>query len=261
MFSLQLFLRLTPFTDMQCDSVFVPTCWFCWTYISPWDCVYFCLSGCPAVTDDIWLNGWIWMLLSLSTKSFSVFIWKKSFGDLLVLSRCFEFIPQHFLDRGLQQRHAGHIRRRRYPPITTQHAQHLCSERGLHLWVTGQLVQRPGHGAGDLGKHAGARGQINLTDLAAPSEERWGTTGPFLPYRLQQEAARWRCCRRSSWGGQFGTGSRSGSDPAPSLRERSSPPRLSFAGQCDPSLKAQRLQGCYQLNVRMMMSYYNKCFC
>lgn len=201
------------------------------------------------------------MLLSLSTKSFSVFIWKKSLGDLLVLSRCFEFIPQHFLDRGLQQRHTGHIRRRRYPPITTQHAQHLCSERGLHLWVTGQLVQRPGHGAGDLGKHAGARGQINLTDLAVPSEERWGTTGPFLPYRLQQEAARWRCCRRSSWGGQFGTGSRSGSDPAPSLRERSSPPRLSFAGQCDPSLKAQRLQGCYQLNVRMMMSYYNKCFC
>lgn len=81
---------------------------------------------------------------------------------------------------------------------------------------------------------------INLTDLAVPSKERWGNKGSFLPCRLRQEAARWRCCRRSSWGGQFGTGSRSGSDPAPSLPERSSPPRLSFAGQCDPSLKARR---------------------
>lgn len=69
------------------------------------------------------------------------------------------FLPQHFLHCGLQQRHAGHIRRRGFPPLPSQHRQHLSSEGGLHLWVAGQLVQGPGHGAGDLEKHAGARGQ------------------------------------------------------------------------------------------------------
>lgn len=59
------------------------------------------------------------------------------------------FLPEHFFDRGFQQRHASHVCSL-WDPATVQDAQHLVPERRLDLAVTGQLVQGPGQRAGDL---------------------------------------------------------------------------------------------------------------
>lgn len=67
----------------------------------------------------------------------------------MLLGLTFRFVPQHFFDRGLQEWHASHIRGLRNASAL-HYVQHLASQRGLHLGVTGQLVQSPGHGAGDL---------------------------------------------------------------------------------------------------------------
>ena len=60
------------------------------------------------------------------------------------------FVPVGLLDGGLQEGHASDVRGLGCSTIS-QDGQHLLSEGRLHLRVPGQLVQRPGQGAGDLG--------------------------------------------------------------------------------------------------------------
>lgn len=67
---------------------------------------------------------------------------------------------------------------------------------------------------------------------------------------LPQEAALWRCCRRSSWAARSATGSRWDNGPPLSLHGQPSLPRPSDAGQCDLWLEAQRLEAIMTVRIQ-----------
>ena len=68
----------------------------------------------------------------------------------MVMVELWFFVPVGLFDGGLQEGHASHVRSLGYFTIS-EDRQHLLSKGRLQLRVAGQLVQRPGQGAGDLG--------------------------------------------------------------------------------------------------------------
>lgn len=83
----------------------------------------------------------------------------------------FLIIPEHFFDCSLQERHASHICCLRYSSAL-QDIQHLVPERGLHLRVARQLIQGPGHCAGDLKSPRAKKGLTTDNGIGAQTGQR-----------------------------------------------------------------------------------------